>query len=1184
MAKLFLSYARNDDEPFVWRLYKDLIAAGFDVWFDRVSMPSRQLTFYQEIRDAIEEGDRLILVVGPNAVESNTVEQEWRFALEADKCVNPIVRLDSFSSEMDGYSLIPEELALFHAEDFRDDTRYNEHIKNLIRQLSEPPPRLGEPISVPTLPMYFRSPREHLREVRKLLLVNVQKPIVVTGASTRVGVQGMGGIGKSVLANALARDLEVRRAFPDGIFWIPMGQKPDIVDTQRRLVSTLGGDTMFDDAYHGRECLRNLFAERTALLILDNVWRGIDVEHFDVAGIRCKLLITTRDTGLVTSCAGTGYDLKLPTTAEALALLAAATGVSINSLSAQAEEIVSECGRLPLALSLCGSMAKKGLSWNLILRALQEARLEFITEDHKFEEHHRSIWRAMEVSVQLLPPEHQRRFAELSVFVGNESIPERAVVTLWEHTGQLDALSASFLLQEFHDRSLIQIDRPITTADLSQTRIRLHDLLHDFSSRLADNSVGRIQAIHSCVLNAYEAKCTDGWSTGPNDGYFLEHLRFHFVGSGRGQELADLLTQLEWLEAKNAAGLTFDLLHDYSAAMENLEASDDRRVIIQLLGRALSRDIHFIARHAKDYPQGLFQCLWNSCWWYDSPRAARFYRPPAGGWPKKLAPWKISGPKLYKIVEKWLKSKENDFYWVRLLVPDVEYLGTTSSRVLSGHLDYIQSMAFSPEGNRIVSGSDDGTIRVWDVNTGSERLCIDVDPDAKKYDKVVNSVSFSPNGYTILSGTNGGIVQIWDANRGIERLRFGEHSRIVESASFSPDGQRVISRSQDELCIWNVEDASEVIRIVGKFCANVAFDRQGERFVCADRNSGSIHIYNASDGRKLVDIATDEVSYLRKPHSMAFSPDSKRIAILSSDLARICDTYSGVELQRLDCSGHSVDSVVAFSADGEKLITQGYGSCVRIWNSNGVEVMRLGTAWPHVWKGLAVSPNSEKIATSGCDSSIRIWSSQDYAEPAQYNPILCEGCHDGSYATPCFSTNGRYIACDVSSLTDEELEGGREKRPRDLIIWDVVSAKRRRWLEIPICAVVNGWTVWVFAAHLLLFGITYWSYREALWHAAISLLTASSLAILGWCVYCFRGRRYFDARYDNPWRIRWTNKAPELKIESAETGESVAWLPFSTGYENALFAKNPRKLTFAGRKYGWLSVFSLEGGGVDREV
>jgi hypothetical protein len=63
MTSVFLSYARNDDEAFVRRLYTDLIKAGFDVWFDRVSMPSRQLTFHQEIRDAIAARDRLLLVI-----------------------------------------------------------------------------------------------------------------------------------------------------------------------------------------------------------------------------------------------------------------------------------------------------------------------------------------------------------------------------------------------------------------------------------------------------------------------------------------------------------------------------------------------------------------------------------------------------------------------------------------------------------------------------------------------------------------------------------------------------------------------------------------------------------------------------------------------------------------------------------------------------------------------------------------------------------------------------------------------------------------------------------------------------------------------------------------------------------------------------------------------------------------
>jgi hypothetical protein len=119
MTSIFLSYSRNDDEAFVRRLHTDLTNAGFDVWFDHVSMPSRQLTFHQEIRDAIAARDRLLLVVGPGVLTSDYITQEWRFAyFEAGKCVNPIVRLDGRSADgqiIDGYELIPEDLKLLHA-------------------------------------------------------------------------------------------------------------------------------------------------------------------------------------------------------------------------------------------------------------------------------------------------------------------------------------------------------------------------------------------------------------------------------------------------------------------------------------------------------------------------------------------------------------------------------------------------------------------------------------------------------------------------------------------------------------------------------------------------------------------------------------------------------------------------------------------------------------------------------------------------------------------------------------------------------------------------------------------------------------------------------------------------------------------------------------------------------------
>ncbi|HWD39014.1 MAG TPA: toll/interleukin-1 receptor domain-containing protein, partial [Fimbriimonas sp.] len=118
-VRLFLSYARHDDEPFVRRLYDDLLAAGFTVWMDRESLMSRGLTFHQEIKDAIRtEVDRLVYVGGPKAASSRNVREEWKSALEYDHVVvTPILRLGE-------YEQVPGELALLHVEDFRDDLDY----------------------------------------------------------------------------------------------------------------------------------------------------------------------------------------------------------------------------------------------------------------------------------------------------------------------------------------------------------------------------------------------------------------------------------------------------------------------------------------------------------------------------------------------------------------------------------------------------------------------------------------------------------------------------------------------------------------------------------------------------------------------------------------------------------------------------------------------------------------------------------------------------------------------------------------------------------------------------------------------------------------------------------------------------------------------------------------------------
>jgi len=185
-----------------------------------------------------------------------------------------------------------------------------------------------------------------------------------------VGVHGMGGIGKSVLAAALARDRKVREAFPDGVIWVGLGSAPDVTALQRRVHRDLGGDGAFETEHQGKEALKKQLLDKAVLLILDDVWRRADVDCFDVLGPRCRALVTTRDNGLLTSLGGPHHLVDLLTEREAQDLLALAAGVPADGLPGEAAEIIAECGRLPLAVVLCGGMIRRGLAWDGVLQQL----------------------------------------------------------------------------------------------------------------------------------------------------------------------------------------------------------------------------------------------------------------------------------------------------------------------------------------------------------------------------------------------------------------------------------------------------------------------------------------------------------------------------------------------------------------------------------------------------------------------------------------------------------------------------------------------------------------------------------------------------------------------------------------------------------------------------------------------
>ena len=151
-----------------------------------------------------------------------------------------------------------------------------------------------------------------------------------------------------------------------------------------------------------------------------------------------------------------------------------------------------------------------------------------------------------------------------------------------------------------------------------------------------------------------------------------------------------------------------------------------------------------------------------------------------------------------------------------------------NQRTFYGHTGGVLSVAFSPDGKRIVSGSEDQTLKVWDATTGQETLTL------KGHTGAVQSVAFSPDGKRIVSGSDDQTLKVWDATTGQETLTLKGHTGAVQSVAFSPDGKRIVSGSDDQtLKVWDATTGQETLTLKGHTggVRSVAFSPDGKRIV-----------------------------------------------------------------------------------------------------------------------------------------------------------------------------------------------------------------------------------------------------------------------------------------------------------------------------------------------------------------
>jgi hypothetical protein len=279
--RVFISYARSDGEDLARELQQRLEREGIPVWQDRAKMQAGR-DWWLQIIDALNQVKFMVLVTTPAALRSEIVRKEWQYARQQGVCVYPAKGVADMN-----LTDLPRWMQHVHFYNLELDW------PKLVKDLNAPCETPRVPFMVEELPDDYVPRSEQLNQLLALVLDEKREAPV----ATTVALHGTGGYGKSMLAQVVCHDEDVREAFDEGILWVTLGEDPgDLTGRVVDLVEVLSGERPgFANLDAAEARLAELLADRDILLVIDDVWDMTHLKPFIRGGPRCARLITTRN-------------------------------------------------------------------------------------------------------------------------------------------------------------------------------------------------------------------------------------------------------------------------------------------------------------------------------------------------------------------------------------------------------------------------------------------------------------------------------------------------------------------------------------------------------------------------------------------------------------------------------------------------------------------------------------------------------------------------------------------------------------------------------------------------------------------------------------------------------------------------------------------------------------------------
>ncbi|KAE8155199.1 quinon protein alcohol dehydrogenase-like superfamily [Aspergillus avenaceus] len=320
---------------------------------------------------------------------------------------------------------------------------------------------------------------------------------------------------------------------------------------------------------------------------------------------------------------------------------------------------------------------------------------------------------------------------------------------------------------------------------------------------------------------------------------------------------------------------------------------------------------------------------------------------------------------------------------------------------LRGHSSKLNAVAFSPNGDFVISGSTDKTSIIWDAITGSPVKTMKAQGSPNAHFNEVNTVCVLPNGEYIITGSSDKTIKVWDTTAGELQTILADHTDSVCELAFSTDSKYIISGSADStIKVWGVRplDPENVLTDHSSWVNAVTFSSDGQK-VASGSFDNTIKVWDFKTG----DLEMTLFGHTKQILLVAFSANGSQIASADADATiKLWDIATG-KLVRTMYHSDRIQSL-AISPNGDHIVSGALDGSIKLWNCS--EDIFLQQPWrprPVIATAVVFSPDGTRIASGCSDGTVKIWNVLTGV------PVVTLSSHSKEVKAVAFTPDGKNI-------------------------------------------------------------------------------------------------------------------------------------------------------------------------------